>query len=55
MVRSLDAVPWNERQWGHRLTRNIINTKQKVGSGNPRQSKGVKKKNPPKIMARETS
>ena len=33
MVRSLDAVPWNERQWGHWLARNAINTKQKVGLG----------------------
>jgi len=33
MVRSLDAVPWNERQWGHWLARNMINTKQKVGLG----------------------
>lgn len=49
MVKSLDAVPWNERQWGHWLARNMINTKQKVGLGvgasphNPRQ---VKKKRP---------
>jgi len=27
MVKALDAVPWNERQWGHWLARNIINTK----------------------------
>jgi len=26
MVKALDAVPWNERQWGHWLARNIINT-----------------------------
>ena len=57
MVRSLDAVPWNERQWGHWLTRNIVNTKQKVGLGNP---KGVKKTTENesrlrKIVARKTS
>ena len=27
MVKSLDAVPYNERQWGHWLARNLINTK----------------------------
>ena len=37
MVRSLDAVPWNERQWGHWLARNMINTKQKVGLGNKKK------------------
>ena len=42
MVRSLDAVPWNERQWGHWLARNAINTKRKVGLG----AKKVKKKTP---------
>ena len=42
MVRSLDTVPWNERQWGHWLARNAINTKQKVGLGQ-------KKKKRPKI------
>ena len=30
MVKSLDAVPYNERQWGHWLARNLINTKQKL-------------------------
>ena len=39
MVRSLDAVPWNERQWGHWLARNAINTKQKVGLGAKRGKK----------------
>ena len=33
MVQSLDAVPWNERQWGHWLARNTINTKRKLGLG----------------------
>ena len=41
MVESLDAVPYNERQWGHFLARNMINTKQKLGLG---VSKKVKKK-----------
>ena len=39
MVRSLDAIPWNGRQWGHWLARNMINIKRKVGLG----VKGAKK------------
>ena len=46
----LDAVPWSERQWGHFLARNAINTKRKLGHGTG------KKKNAPKFrMARKTS
>ena len=41
MVRALDAVPWKERQWGHWLARNLINTKRKLGHG-----AGAKKKRP---------
>ena len=33
MVRALDAVPWKQRQWGHFLARNTINTKRKLGLG----------------------
>ena len=33
MVKSLDAIPWKERQWGHTLARTMINTKQKRGMG----------------------
>ena len=33
MVRALDSVPWNQRQWGHWLARNTINTKRKLGLG----------------------
>ena len=40
MVKSLDAIPWKERQWGHTLARTIINTKQKLGMG----SKNVKRR-----------
>ena len=40
MVRALDAVPWNQRQWGHFFARNTINTKRKLGLGT------VKKKTP---------
>ena len=33
MVKSLDANPWKERQWGHAMARAMINTKQKLGLG----------------------
>ena len=33
MVEALDNEPYNERQWGHWLARNRINTKQKLGLG----------------------
>ena len=33
MVKSLDAIPWEERQWGHALARNVIDVKQKLGLG----------------------
>ena len=33
MVKVLDAIPWKDRQWGHFLARNAINTKQKLGLG----------------------
>ena len=33
MVAALDAIPWNERQYGHALARNAINTKEKLGLG----------------------
>ena len=33
MVKSLDSIPWNKRQWGHTLARNAINSKQKLGLG----------------------
>ena len=33
MVKALDAIPYNERQWGHWLARNAINSKQKLGLG----------------------
>ena len=38
MVAALDAVPWKERQWGHALARNMINTKQKLRLGNGERS-----------------
>ena len=33
MVKSLDAIPYNERQWDHWLARNLINTKHELGLG----------------------
>ena len=50
MVQALDNVPHNERQWGHWLARNIINTKQKLGlgvskNGKSRRVKKTGKKN----------
>ena len=42
MVKKLDAIPYNERQWGHALARNVINTKQKLGLGVPKKSRGKK-------------
>ena len=44
MVSALDAVPWKERQWGHWLARNTINTKRKLGLGTT--TRNVKKKRP---------
>ena len=56
MVQALDAVPWNERQWGHWLARNAINTKRKLGLGAKQKAKGKKKKKRPKFnVARGTS
>ena len=39
MVSALDAVPWKERQWGHWLARNTINTKRKLGLGVARSAR----------------
>ena len=33
MERELDAIPWKDRQWGHAIAKNVINTKQKLGLG----------------------
>ena len=40
MVKSLDAIPYKDRQWGHWLARTLINTKQKLGMG----TKNVKRR-----------
>ena len=41
MVKALDKVPYNQRQWGHWLARNMINTKQKLGLGVSKNVKAV--------------
>ena len=33
MVKALDSIPSKQRQWGHALARNAINSKQKLGLG----------------------
>ena len=40
MAKSLDAVPYKQRQWGHAAARNAINAKQKLGLG-LKQQKGT--------------
>ena len=43
MVKSLDAIPWKDRQWGHTIARNTIATKAKLGMGiKKRKSKNGK-------------
>ena len=39
MVKSLDVIPYKDRQWGHWLARNAIDTKQKLGLGKPKNVK----------------
>nr|DAC81287.1 TPA_asm: PLA2X [Corynactis coral adintovirus] len=33
MVKTLDAIPWKDRQWGHAVARNAIAAKSKLGMG----------------------
>ena len=33
MVKSLDAIPWKDRQWGHAVARDAIASKAKLGLG----------------------
>ena len=40
MVKALDMIPFNQRQWGHWLARNAINTKQKLGLGVKKSKNG---------------
>ena len=39
MVAALDAIPWKEKKWGHALARNVIDAKQKLGLGAPKNGK----------------
>ena len=39
MVKSLDAIPWKERQWGHALARNVIDCKTEAGSRRKKRKK----------------
>ena len=43
MVKSLDAIPWKDWQWGHALARNIIVAKSKVGMGIKKRSQKTEK------------
>ena len=38
MIKALDAIPWKQRQWGHAMARTMINTKQKLGLGLPKNA-----------------
>ena len=42
MVKSMDSIPWKERQWGHALARNVIDVKQKLGLGLESAPKNVR-------------
>lgn len=42
MVKALDGVSYNERQWGQFLARNMINTKQKLGIDGSKKENGRK-------------
>ena len=54
MVKALDATPWKDRQWGHWLARNMINTKQKLGLGvKQRKTKNVKSRRVKKIPGKK--
>ena len=40
MVKSLDAIPWKDRQWGHAVARNVIAAKSKIGMGVKKSKNG---------------
>ena len=44
MVKSLDSIPWKERQWGHAGIRNAIAAKQKLGLGIKQRTKNLKRR-----------
>ena len=39
MVKSLDLIPWSQRQWGHAMARNAIAAKAKLGMGTGKKKK----------------
>lgn len=41
MVKALDALTYDERQWGHFLAQNMINTKQNLSLGVSKTEKAV--------------
>ena len=41
MAKALDALPYDERQWGHFLAQNMINTKQNLSLGVSKTEKAV--------------
>ena len=49
----LDNSPYSERQWGHFLARNVINTKQKLGLG-VKKPKKLKSRRVKKIIGRNS-
>ena len=53
MVKSLDAIPQRERQWGHAAIRNTIAGKKKLGLGALKRE--MLKKRPKFYMARKTN
>ena len=42
MIKSLDAIPWKDRQWGHAIARNTIAGKAKIGLGAKKKKKHKK-------------
>ena len=45
MVKSLDSIPYSDRQWGHAVARNAIAAKAKLGMGVKKKRKKTGKKN----------
>ena len=43
MVKSLDAIPWKDRQWGHAIARNTIAGKANLGLGVKKGSQKTRK------------
>ena len=39
MVKALDEIPYNQRQWGHFFSKECYNTKQKLGLGVPKNGR----------------